>query len=72
MKLTNLPRGQRAIMQQFGRHGLDSIYVPSDIMDLRVCSAMAEKGLLALYAEDDLRGYELTPAGRQALEASDA
>ncbi|MBP8284408.1 MAG: hypothetical protein KAX46_10950 [Chromatiaceae bacterium] len=65
-----LPPGQRAIMSSFAKHGLDSLYVPSDFMDLRVCSAMAEKGLLARWELDGLRGYELTPAGRAALSTS--
>lgn len=66
-KLGHLPRGQSAIIKSFQRHGLDSVYVPSDIMDLRVCSAMREKGLLARYEEGGLAGYELTDIARQAL-----
>jgi hypothetical protein len=64
---TNLPPGQRAILRSFAKHGLDSCYVASDIMDLRVCWAMTDKGLLAP-APDVLAGYDLTPAGRAALE----
>ena len=62
-----LTPGQSAIIKLFQRHGLDSVYVPSDIMDLRVCSAMREKGLLARYEEDGLVGYELTESTRSAL-----
>jgi hypothetical protein len=65
--LQTLPPGQRAILRSFARHGADSVYVPSDIMDLRVCCAMAAKGILARFEEGDLRGYELTALGRSTV-----
>lgn len=66
-RLKELRPGQRVVMQTFARHGLDSVYVPSDFGDLRVCTALRERGLLAWYADADVSGYELTPAGRAAL-----
>lgn len=62
-----LPPGQRAIMRSFAKHGLTSVYVPSDLMDLRVCSAMRAKGLLVQYADEDVSGYELSVAGAASL-----
>lgn len=62
-----LPPGQAAILRSFAKHGLDSIYVASDVMDLRVCCAMIEKGLLARWEGDGVIGYELTAEGRAAV-----
>lgn len=61
-----LPPGQIAILRSFARHGPDSLYQASDIMDLRVCYAMMEGGLLARMP--DAPGvFELTPDGVKAM-----
>lgn len=57
-----LPPGQQAILRSFAKHGRDSLYVASDIMDLRVCSAMVANGLLARFS-DPPGSYELTDEG---------
>lgn len=59
--------GQREIMRSFALHGRKSVYVASDILDLRVCYALVEKGVLAPYQEGDARGFELTDAGASLL-----
>lgn len=64
-ELKTLPPGQRVILRSFMKHGPDSIYVPSDIMDFRVCCAMAASGLLQRCEEDGVRGYELAARGLQ-------
>lgn len=58
-----LPPGQRAIIRSFAKHGLSSVYVPSDLMDLRVCSAMRARGLIIEYRDEIVSGFELTTAG---------
>lgn len=57
-----LPPGQQAILRSFAANGRDSIYVCSDVLDLRVCCAMAEKGLIRRIQTTAV-GFELTPAG---------
>lgn len=61
-ELKTLPPGQQAILRSFAKHGRDSCYVASDIMDLRVCSAMTAGGLLQR-ATDVECGYDLTARG---------
>lgn len=64
-ELKTLPPGQQAILRSFGKHGLDSCYVASDLMDLRVCSAMAASGLLSPATDYDGPGYDLTTRGAE-------
>jgi hypothetical protein len=60
----SLPPGQQDIIKSFRKHGADSVYAPSDIMDLRVCSAMTASAILIPYRENgELIGYELTTRG---------
>lgn len=61
-ELKTLPPGQQAILRSFAKHGRDSLYVASDIMDLRVCSAMVGGGLLRRFS-DPPGSYELTDDG---------
>lgn len=61
-EMKTLPPGQQAILRSFAKHGADSCYVASDIMDLRVCSAMTAGGLLRR-ATDVECGYDLTHRG---------
>lgn len=68
-EIKTLPPGQRAILRSFAKHGADSCYVASDIMDLRVCSAMAASGLLQR-ATDYPLGYDLAPRGLALISNS--
>jgi hypothetical protein len=63
------PPGQQAILNSFKKHGRDSIYQASDVLDLRVCCAMVERGFLSAMGEAQ---YELTAAGAKAAGFTDA
>lgn len=63
--LSDLRPGQQRIMRTFQNEGFE-VYVPADIMDLRVCMALEARGLLRFWESADGRdrGFELTESGR--------
>lgn len=70
VKLADLRPGQRSLLKVFEGGNADVLFLPSDPFDLRVCAALVERGVLQWWENDGQAGYELTPAGRAALEGA--
>ncbi len=67
-ELRPLSYGQRQVLNRFAGSNFDVVLQPADLLEMRVCAALEARGLLKFYKDEDVRGWELTAAGREALE----
>ena len=65
--MSDLRPGQQRILRRFADGNHDVVFIPHDVFEVRICEALAGRQLLAPFHHEEGPVYELTPAGRAAL-----
>jgi len=67
-QLRPLSYGQLKVLSLFAGSNIDVVLQPVDMFEARICGALEARGLLTFYKDEDVQGWELTPAGREIVE----